>query len=57
MASATLVLPVRRRTRIVVQLANLVRHENKRVPEGTLFFLWRPQGESNPCRRRERAVS
>ena len=21
------------------------------------LFLWRPQGDSNPCRRRERAVS
>ncbi len=23
----------------------------------TAFLLWRPQGDSNPCRRRERPVS
>ena len=29
----------------------------KKDPGGPFLWIWRPQGDSNPCYRRERAVS
>src|SRR4030043_737698 len=39
------------------ELSDLVKNKGSRTSATPCFYCWRPQGDSNPCCRRERPVS